>query len=125
MIKYLGSKRALVPALGRMASATGARTAVDLFAGTTRVAQAFKRRGMEVTACDIATYSEVLAACYIETDARAVDTDELAEPALVDGRFQRFHGGMEPAVEDAGERNPIEGKFGLSKTGYGLNQHAC
>ncbi|WP_312350401.1 DNA adenine methylase [Actinomyces sp.] len=83
MIKYLGSKRALVPALGRMASATGARTAVDLFAGTTRVAQAFKRRGMEVTACDIATYSEVLAACYIETDARAVDTDELVD-ALVD-----------------------------------------
>ncbi|WP_075890819.1 DNA adenine methylase [Actinomyces provencensis] len=78
MIKYLGSKRALVPALGRMASATGARTAVDLFAGTTRVAQEFKRRGMEVTACDIATYSEVLAACYIEADACAVDTDELA-----------------------------------------------
>ena len=25
----------------------------------------------------------------------------------------------------AGEQNPIEGKFGLSKTGYSLNQHAC
>ncbi len=25
----------------------------------------------------------------------------------------------------AGERNPIEGKFGQAKTGYGLNQHAC
>ena len=25
----------------------------------------------------------------------------------------------------AGEGNPIEGKFGQAKTGYGLNQHAC
>lgn len=79
MIKYLGSKRTLVPALGQMASATGARTAVDLFTGTTRVAQEFKRRGLEVTACDIATYSEVLAQCYIHTDARDIDIDELGE----------------------------------------------
>ena len=50
MIKYLGSKRVLVPVLGTMADAAGARTAVDLFSGTTRVAQEFKRRGIEVTA---------------------------------------------------------------------------
>lgn len=79
MIKYLGSKRALVPALGAMAAATGARTALDLFTGTTRVAQEFKRLGMEVTASDIATYSEVLARCYIATDARGVDGEALAE----------------------------------------------
>lgn len=77
MIKYLGSKRMLVPVLGRMAAATQPRCAVDLFTGTTRVAQEFKRRGMHVTACDIATYSEVLAACYIATDARNVDLDEV------------------------------------------------
>ena len=77
MIKYLGSKRLLVPVLGRMAAATEPRTAVDLFTGTTRVAQEFKRRGMDVTACDIATYSEILASCYIATDARDVDLDEL------------------------------------------------
>jgi adenine-specific DNA-methyltransferase len=50
---------------------------VDLFTGTTRVAQEFKRRGIHVTASDIATYSDILARCYIETDAEAVDTDEL------------------------------------------------
>ena len=54
MIKYLGSKRTLVPVLGAMAAATGARTAVDLFTGTTRVAQEFKRRGMLVTAGQLA-----------------------------------------------------------------------
>ena len=79
MIKYLGSKRTLVPVLGQMASAIGASSAVDLFTGTTRVAQEFKRRGIEVTAVDIATYSELLAKCFIETDADAVDRQVLAE----------------------------------------------
>ena len=79
MIKYLGSKRLLVPVLGRIASAVGARTAIDLFTGTTRVAQEFKRRGLEVTAVDVATYAEVLARCYVSTDARAVDHHRLAE----------------------------------------------
>ncbi|MBW4031556.1 MAG: DNA methyltransferase [Acidobacteria bacterium] len=79
MIKYLGSKRTLVPVLGGIASAVGARSAVDLFTGTTRVAQEFKRRGIHVTAVDIASYSEVLARCFVETDAAAIDPAELAD----------------------------------------------
>ncbi len=77
MIKYLGSKRRLVPVLGEMFAASGARRALDLFTGTTRVAQEFKRRGGFVTALDVARYSEVFARCYIETDADAVDHDAL------------------------------------------------
>ena len=77
MIKYLGSKRLLVPVLGDIASAVGAQTALDLFTGTTRVAQEFKRRGIEVTATDIATYSKVFADCYITTDADSVPQAEL------------------------------------------------
>ena len=77
MIKYLGSKRALAGVLGALAEGSGARTAVDLFTGTTRVAQEFKRRGLQVTAADLASYSEVLARCYIATDAAAVDPAEL------------------------------------------------
>jgi len=79
VIKYLGSKRTLVPVLGAMATAVEATTAVDLFTGTTRVAQEFKRRGLTVTASDIATYSEVLSDCYIATDAGAVDEDEVRQ----------------------------------------------
>lgn len=77
MIKYLGSKRALVGVLGDIATAVQARDAVDLFTGTTRVAQEFKRRGLHVTAVDYATYSEVLAQCYIATDARLVNHQRL------------------------------------------------
>jgi adenine-specific DNA-methyltransferase len=83
LIKYLGSKRRLVPALAAIARAVEARTAVDLFTGTTRVAQAFKTAGAHVTAVDTARYAHVFARCYIESDARTVDGAELA--AVLDG----------------------------------------
>jgi adenine-specific DNA-methyltransferase len=79
VIKYLGSKRTMVPRLGAMATALGATTAVDLFTGTTRVAQEFKRRGLTVTAADIASYSEVLGECFVSTDAASVDLDEVRD----------------------------------------------
>src|SRR3954465_4704149 len=62
-----------------MATAIEASTAVDLFTGTTRVAQEFKRRGLTVTASDIATYSEVLSDCYIATDAETVNLEEVRD----------------------------------------------
>ena len=46
VIKYLGSKRLLAPLIGDAAQALQARTAADLFAGTTRVGQALRRRGI-------------------------------------------------------------------------------
>ena len=52
MIKYLGSKRRLVPVLEQIAAAERGPRALDLFTGTTRVAQAFKRLGLDVTAVD-------------------------------------------------------------------------
>lgn len=79
MIKYIGSKRTIVPVLGDIARAVEARTAVDLFTGTTRVAQEFKRLGLTVTAADIATYSDILARCYIQTDATQVDRQGLGD----------------------------------------------
>jgi len=79
MIKYIGSKRRLVPVLGELLAASGASTALDLFTGTTRVAQEFKRRGAEVTAVDTARYSQVFAKCHIETDASKVNKDDLQD----------------------------------------------
>lgn len=71
MIKYLGSKRLLVPRIVALAHAVpGARTVLDLFTGTTRVAQGLKAAGFTVTANDSASYSEALARCYVELDAR-------------------------------------------------------
>lgn len=90
MIKYIGSKRRLVPALARIAQGANARTALDLFTGTTRVAQAFKELGAQVTAVDTARYAEVFARCYVEADLDAVDiralTGELARLDQLPGR---------------------------------------
>jgi adenine-specific DNA-methyltransferase len=79
VIKYLGSKRRLIPVLAEICAASGARTALDLFTGTTRVAQAFKAQGVHVTAVDSARYAHVFAQCYIETDAAAIDAPALGE----------------------------------------------
>jgi adenine-specific DNA-methyltransferase len=77
VIKYIGSKRRLVPELGELAERVGARTALDLFTGTTRVAQELKRRGAFTWAVDSARYSNALARCYVEADGREVDRGEL------------------------------------------------
>jgi adenine-specific DNA-methyltransferase len=75
VIKYIGSKRTLVPRIVALAGAvrgrTGAATACDLFTGTTRVAQGLKRAGFQVTANDTASYSEILSITYVEGDARS------------------------------------------------------
>ncbi|MGO9028201.1 MAG: DNA adenine methylase [Acidimicrobiales bacterium] len=119
MIKYIGSKRRLVPVLGDLLTRSGADTALDLFTGTTRVAQEFKRRGANVTAVDTARYSEVFAACHIGTDATGVDRrqldDALAYLSSLPGRagyftetfcvrsryFQPFNGERVDAIRDA------------------------
>jgi adenine-specific DNA-methyltransferase len=127
MIKYIGSKRRLVPVLGELAATLGARTGLDLFTGTTRVAQELKRRGMRVTAVDSARYAEVFARCYVETDAATIDAAELdaalrdlgARPG-VDGYvtetfcvqsrfFQPFNGRRIDAIRDA-----IEAEYSAS-----------
>ena len=76
MVKYLGSKRTLVPAIRAAAGALGVRTACDLFAGTTRVGQALRRAGLTVHSNDLATYSEALGQAYVAADER-VDRERI------------------------------------------------
>lgn len=80
MIKYIGSKRKLVPQIAAVVERIPAIThAVDLFAGTTRVSQALKQSGLHVHANDLASYTEVLATCYVEADAELVDAARIGE----------------------------------------------
>ena len=79
------------PRPGRDLPASGARTALDLFTGTTRVAQAFKAQGVHVTAADSARYAHVFARTYIETDA-------------ADHRHQRAAGGRRPPQQPSPAR---------------------
>lgn len=78
MIKYIGSKRAILPQiLSIVQRLPDVHRACDLFAGTTRVAQALKTQGLFVISNDLATYSEVLSRTYIQADARTVDKQRL------------------------------------------------
>ena len=79
MIKYIGSKRVLMPVIEKLASASGAETALDLFTGTTRVARALKSTGMHVTASDSASYSRIFAQTWISLDRTQVNLAELDE----------------------------------------------
>ncbi|MGH9097030.1 MAG: DNA adenine methylase, partial [Acidimicrobiales bacterium] len=91
MIKYLGSKRRLVPALTEMAVASGAETSLDLFTGTTRVAQALKRLGIHTTAVDSSRAAHVLAQCYVATDP-GQSSSFLAEVARAVEQLNRLEG---------------------------------
>ncbi len=78
MIKYIGSKRALLP---QILSAIGdavppGATVLDLFSGTARVGHALKGLGFRVVANDHNAYAHCLARCYVEADA-----ETWAEPA--------------------------------------------
>lgn len=84
MIKYLGSKRKLVGVIGDitdvlMGGSSVGGTAVDLFTGTTRVAQELKRRGFYTYANDKATYSEMFGKCYIDTNRDDVTSGMMVE----------------------------------------------
>lgn len=79
MIKYLGSKRALLSTINALARQSNASTALDLFTGTTRVGSSLKSLGMHVTAVDTASYSEVFGKTFIELDAGSAETGQLAE----------------------------------------------
>ncbi len=68
MIKYLGSKRTLVPRLCELIAALEARSVIDLFSGTSRVGHALKRAGLRVHANDHNAYAATLARCYVQAD---------------------------------------------------------
>jgi adenine-specific DNA-methyltransferase len=95
MIKYIGSKRALIePILAAVRGAlpSGGRVC-DLFSGSARVGRALKSDGFFVQSNDLNAYAHVLATAYVQADAdrwRAPAERLIAELAAVrpeDGWF--------------------------------------
>jgi adenine-specific DNA-methyltransferase len=76
VIKYIGSKRLLVPHIVETVRALpDVRRVLDLFSGTSRVGHALKRAGYSVTANDHNDYAHVLARCYVQADRGRVRAD--------------------------------------------------
>src|SRR5262249_11016190 len=93
LIKYIGSKRLLVPQIVRAILARRPRTALDLFSGTSRVGHALKREGVRVHANDHNAYAYTLATCYVTSDAhrwREPATRLVAELDRLPGRAGWF-----------------------------------
>jgi adenine-specific DNA-methyltransferase len=95
VIKYIGSKRALLAhILSAVAEAMpSGGTVLDLFSGTARVGHALKGAGYRVVANDHNAYAHTLATCYVQADrerweapARAI----LADLARLPGRAGWF-----------------------------------
>jgi adenine-specific DNA-methyltransferase len=77
VIKYIGSKRLLVP---HILAAFGAALrpgseVLDLFSGTSRVGWALKSAGFQVTANDHNRYAACLARCYVAADRTTVERE--------------------------------------------------
>ncbi len=76
MVKYIGSKRVLVPALvGLFQSLDDVRSVVDLFSGTSRVGHALKGAGFRVLSNDLMSYACALATCYVQADRSDLAND--------------------------------------------------
>ena len=76
MIKYLGSKRTLIPViLEAVRRAAKAKSVIDLFSGTSRVGHALKRDGYRVFSNDVNAYAATLARCYVQADSETTIRD--------------------------------------------------
>jgi adenine-specific DNA-methyltransferase len=81
MIKYIGSKRALLPWIGDVVDEIAATAPVgkvaDLFSGSARVGHALKARGYQVHGNDINAYAHVLATALVAADANTYPAERV------------------------------------------------
>ncbi len=76
MIKYLGSKRTLLPQILAAVETLGpVRSVIDPFSGTARVGHALKGAGYQVFSSDHNRYAATLARCYVQADRASVAAD--------------------------------------------------
>lgn len=120
MIKYIGSKRTLLPVIVGVIRDLGddVRSVIDLFSGTSRVGHALKGAGYAVHANDVNAYATTLATCYVAADREDVERDArrlIAELGALPGRpgyftetfceksrfFQPKNGARVDAIRDA------------------------
>lgn len=94
MIKYLGSKRTLIPKiLDTVQALDGIVSVADLFSGTARVGHAFKGAGYRVHSNDILAYAHTLATCYVQAnrnDILQAATDAITHLNTLPGKVGFF-----------------------------------
>jgi adenine-specific DNA-methyltransferase len=97
-IKYVGSKLKLIPYILQLANKVAPRIVFDGFSGTTRVSQAFAKRGYKVISNDIALWSKVFGLCYLKNRKPKAYYQEIIDHLNAlpgkDGWFTEHYGGI-------------------------------
>ncbi|MBI5299717.1 MAG: DNA adenine methylase [Deltaproteobacteria bacterium] len=112
-IKYAGSKLKLLPHILSLAGKVDAKTILDGFSGTTRVSQAFAKRGYKVFSNDISVWSEIFGTCYLLNKKDKKEYRDLINYlnslSPIDGWFTQHYGGQPnggSAVQNDGLKKP-------------------
>ena len=119
-IRYTGSKREIIPRILDLIESScengSVKTILDGCAGTTRVSQAFRRNGFQVTANDLADYTQVFGRCYLlNTEKRSHYQkwiDQLNQLEGEAGWFTENYGGVVSAapngnaIQKDGQKRP-------------------
>lgn len=111
-IKYLGSKKEMLVHIDKAIDGLELRKVVDCFAGSTRVGQYFKNRGLSVVSNDINIWSLVFAECFLKNKKPKKHyeplIDELNSLKPINGWFTKTYGGKningESVQEDGKKR---------------------
>lgn len=97
-VKYLGSKKDLLPYIGDIISGLDAKTAIDVFTGTTRVAQHLRQLGISTSTSDLSWASTHYAATFVHNRG---DFNHLL-PALVEMNAGQSDGWLTANYSGAG-----------------------
>lgn len=98
-VKYMGSKKEMIPHIYDIIKDLDIKTAFDGFAGTTRIGQFLKKLGINVISNDINVWSRTFGECYLLNKFSKIHYDsliqELNELTPIDGWFTENYGGKD------------------------------
>lgn len=117
-VRYTGSKKEIIPKILSLVKqhCPNVTTILDGCAGTTRVSQAFRKSGYEVTANDLSDYTQTFGRCYLQNTKPAAHyqswIEQLNNLKGKSGWFTKHYGGVVTthekgnAVQEDGKKRP-------------------
>ena len=78
-VPYMGSKMKIIPSIHQALSDVEYESVLDIFTGTTRVAQSFRKAGKKVIANDLSNASQCYGSLFLELEDQSVLTPYLDE----------------------------------------------
>lgn len=105
-VKYLGSKKKLLPYIGKAIESLDVKSAVDVFTGTTRVAQYFRANGIKTDTSDLSWASTSYAHTFVHNPRGNAHLqkhiDEMNNLAGVNGWLSQNYSGDVPQTDKRG-----------------------